>query len=269
MTHKVLLITGSNSGIGNATAKLAVQAGYTVYGGARRRETFGAIEAVGAHPLCIDVTDERSMVEAVRQIEAQHGAVDVLVNNAGFGQMGPVELVTPEQWQYQFQTNVFGLVRMAQLVIPAMRARGSGRIFNISSMGGEFTFPLAGAYHATKYAVESINEAMRFELKPFGIDVITIQPGVVATPLTQSSAESLQVPADSPYYSIVSAFQRMSNNLSGFLTPEQVAQVLVQAMQARHPRPRYKIGLMAHALPTLRGVLGDRMWDRMLGRLYV
>ncbi|MBC8100517.1 MAG: SDR family NAD(P)-dependent oxidoreductase, partial [Armatimonadetes bacterium] len=184
----VVLITGSNSGIGNATAKLAAAAGYITYGGARREATFGAIQAVGAHPIALDVTDDAMMRAAVAEIEAKHGAVDVLINNAGYGQMGPIEHITREQWLQQYDINVFGLARMAQLVIPAMRRQGSGRIINISSAGGEFTFPLAGAYHSTKYAVESINAALRLELKPFGIQVVTIQPGPVATPLAQSAA---------------------------------------------------------------------------------
>lgn len=266
--NKVVLITGSNSGIGNATAKRAVEAGYTVYGGARRQEMFGTIQAVGAIPLCVDVTDEQSMREAVSGIEAQHGAVDVLINNAGYGQMGPIELITRDEWLRQYETNVFGLVRMAQIVIPAMRRQKRGRILNISSMGGEFTFPLAGAYHSTKYAVESINEAMRFELKPFGIKVITIQPGAVATPLAQATAETLHVPDDSPYAGIVASFHRMSAGMSAYLSPEQVAAVIVRAATARHPRPRYKIGMMAHALPTMHTLLSDGLWDRVIGRFY-
>jgi NAD(P)-dependent dehydrogenase (short-subunit alcohol dehydrogenase family) len=239
-----------------------------VYGGARRRETFAAIEAVGAHPVVIDVTDEQTMQDAVKLIEQQHGAVDVLVNNAGYGQMGAVEEVTPEQWRRQFETNVFGLVRMSQLVIPGMRRQGRGRIFNISSMGGEFTFPLAGAYHATKYAVESINEAMRFELRTFGIDVISIQPAAVSTPLAHRTMQSLTVSPDSPYYALMQAFQRMSEQTTGFIAPERVAEVIVKAADARRPRSRYKIGIMSQMLPLMHTLLPDRMWDRMIGRFY-
>jgi NAD(P)-dependent dehydrogenase (short-subunit alcohol dehydrogenase family) len=265
---KVMLITGSNSGIGNATAKGAVAAGFTVYGGARRQETFPAIQAVGAQPLCLDVTNEDTMVAAVRQIEAKYGAVDVLVNNAGFGQMGPIEEITREQWLYQYETNVFGLVRMAQLVIPAMRHQGRGRIINISSMGGEFTFPLAGAYHSTKYAVESINEALRFELRPFGIEVITIQPGPVSTPLAATAVDTLPTLPDSPYVEISGALRRMSQRNMGYISPEQAARVIVNAAQAQRPRPRYKIGMMAQALPMLHTLLSDRMWDRLMSRFY-
>ncbi len=267
--ENVVLITGSNSGIGNATAKLAVEAGYITYGGARRIESFPAIQAVGAHPVHLDVTDEKSMVEAVQYIEAKHGAVNILINNAGYGQLGPIETVSHDQWLRQYQTNVFGLVRMAQLTIPAMRQQKRGRIINISSMGGEFTFPLAGAYHSTKYAVESINDALRFELKPFGIDVVAIQPGPVATPLSHSAASSLKVAGDSPYHSVVDAFSKVSQQSTGYLAPERVARVIMQVVQAQHPRPRYKIGMMAYLMPLMRIVCSDRMWDRMIARFYV
>lgn len=266
--QKVVLITGANSGIGNETVKRAVKAGYTTYGGARRTDTFPAVQSAGGIPVQLDVTDEASMRAAVAQIEAQHGVVDVLVNNAGFGQMGPIETITPEQWQYQYQVNVFGLVRMAQLVIPGMRRQGSGRIINISSMGGEFTFPLGGAYHSTKYAVESINEAMRFELKPFGIAVITIQPSPVTTPMASAASESIHVTDDSPYKRIVDGFTRMSQNTSTYIHPERVAEIILKAMQAERPRPRYRVGMMAYVMPLLHRLLSDRHWDALVGRFY-
>lgn len=267
-TQQVMLITGSNSGIGLATAKLAVAAGYLTFGGARRKETFEAVTAVGAQALYLDVTDEHSVAEAVSQIEAHYGAIDVLVNNAGFGQMGAVEQVSLENWYKQYATNVFGLVRTAQLVIPAMRRQRRGRIINISSMGGEFTFPLAGAYHSTKYAVESINDALRFELKPFGIDVISVQPGPVATPLAHAAGTALQPSPDDPYEPLIAAFTRMSAQQGSYLSPEQVAQVIVRAARTRRPRARYKVGLMARVMPRLRHALPDRMWDGLIGRLY-
>lgn len=263
----VVLITGSNSGIGHAVAEQAVQKGLTVYGGARRRETFAAIEAVGATPLWLDVMDETSMQAAVSLIEARHGAVDILVNNAGYGQMGAVEEIPLSRWRVQYETNVFGLVRLTQLVIPAMRARGRGRILNVSSMGGEFTFPLASAYHSTKYAVESINDALRFELHPFGIQVISIQPGAVATPLA-AAVETLTTPPDSPYARQVAALHRLSGQSLGYLTAAQVARVVVSAMTAQRPRTRYKIGWMAHLMTRTRALLGDRQWDGLLRQVY-
>ncbi|MEQ8677047.1 MAG: SDR family NAD(P)-dependent oxidoreductase [Aggregatilineales bacterium] len=266
--QKVILITGSNSGIGHATAKKAVEAGHIVYGGARRQDTFPAIKTLGAHPLCIDVTDEASMIEAVRYVEAQHGAVDVLVNNAGFGQMGAIEDITNEQWLRQYETNVFGLVRMTQLVLPKMRQQKSGNIINISSAGGEFTFPLAGAYHSTKYAVESISDALRLEVKQFGIKVVLIQPGPVLTPLAHSSAQSLTVTPDNPYSDMMQAFHKMSQQTTGYIMPERVASVIVKVMGASNPRPRYKVGMMGHMMPLFRTVFSAWLWDRFVGSFY-
>jgi NAD(P)-dependent dehydrogenase (short-subunit alcohol dehydrogenase family) len=267
---QTVLITGSNSGIGHATAKLLAQAGYITYGGARRAETFSEIEKIGVHPLQIDMIDETSMAEAVKQIETKHGAVDVLINNAGFGQMGPIEEITTQQWQQQYQTNVFGLVRLTQLVLPAMREQRSGRIINLSSMGGQFTFPLAGAYHSTKYALESINEALRFEVKSFGIDVIVIQPAAVATPLAATALETIRTSQTSSYQTILNAFYRTSEQLADMdaLSPEDVAQVILGAVQSRRPKPRYKIGRMARLLPIMHTLLSDRLWDRLLTRFY-
>ncbi len=267
-SQKVILITGSNSGIGHATARQAAAAGHIVYGGARRPETFPDIAAVGAQPIRLDVTDEASMVEAVRQIEERHGVIDVLVNNAGFGQMGPIESITPQQWMKQYQVNVFGLVRMSQLVIPAMRQRHSGHIINNSSMLAEFTFPLAGAYNSTKHAIESISAALRFELKPFGIRVTMIQPGPVRTPMAEAGAEALQAAPDDPYAPIIASFRRMAEQDLGYLTADQVAAVIVRAIQSPHPRPRYRIGLMANAMPLLRKVLPDTWWDGVVGSFY-
>ncbi len=265
---QVILITGSNSGIGNATAKQAVAAGYVTYGGVRRMDTFSSVEAVGAMPILLDVTDEKSMSAAVREIEAKHGAVDVLINNAGYGQMGAIEEVMPEAWRRQFETNVFGLVRLTQLVLPAMRRQRSGHIINIGSAGGEFTFPLAGAYHATKYAVESISDALRFEVRPFGIRVTVIQPGPVSTPLATATVESIQSAPDSPYRPIIDAFRRLSQQSTGYITAEQVASTILNVMQTQRPRARYKIGTTARMMPMLHRMLPARLWDRMVARFY-
>ena len=265
---QVVLITGSNSGIGAAITQQAVAAGYTTYGGARRAEAFKSVEALGAIPIALDICDEQSMRSAVELIVGKHGKIDVLVNNAGYGHLGPIEEIKPDEWRQQFETNVFGLVRMAQLVIPSMRAQRLGRIINISSAGGEFTFPLAGAYHASKYAVESITDAMRFELKPFGIKVVSIQPGPVSTPLAAAAAESIQAEPDSPYFAIVQAFRRLSRQSLGYLRPEQVARVVIKAMRDRRPSARYKIGMTAHMMPALHSILSTSMWDLLIARFY-
>ena len=169
---QAVLITGCSSGIGRATAERLAATGWPVYATARRPSRIEDLEARGCRTLALDVTDEASMQAAVAAIEDEHGAVGALVNNAGYSQSGAIEEVPLEDVRRQFETNVFGLVRMCQLVLPGMRRQGRGRIVNVSSMGANFTFPGGGFYHATKYAVEAISDALRFEVKGFGIDVV-------------------------------------------------------------------------------------------------
>src|SRR5919202_21025 len=175
---KAVLITGCSTGIGRATAERLAASGHTVYATARRPESIADLEAKGCKTLALDVTDEDSMTAAVAAVEQAEGAVGALVNNAGYSQSGAIEDVSMESVRRQFDTNVFGLIRMCQLVLPGMRRQGSGRIVNISSMGGKLTFPGGGFYHATKHAVEAISDAMRFEVGGFGVDVVLIEPGL-------------------------------------------------------------------------------------------
>jgi len=268
---RVALVTGASSGIGKVTARALAAAGFVVYAGARRPAALADLEAAGLRPVRLDVTDEGSMVAAVRAAEAEHGAVDVLVNNAGYGELGPVEEVAADRWRRQFDTNVVGPVRLAQLVLPGMRRHHRGRIINVGSMGGEMTFPFGGAYHASKYAVEALSDALRAEVKPFGVDVVVIQPGVVRTPLGDASIAALRTGPDSPYAAMVAGFERQSRasfeSGRGILAPERVATTIVAAAQARRPRTRYKVGAIAHILPFLRHTLPDRAWDTLVGRM--
>jgi NAD(P)-dependent dehydrogenase (short-subunit alcohol dehydrogenase family) len=270
--QKVALVTGASSGIGYATALKLNEAGFMVYAAARRPESLKELEAKGCRPVKLDVTDDAQRVAAIKSIEAQHGAIDVLINNAGYGEMGAIEEIKLENWRRQFETNVFGVARLIQLALPAMRAKGRGRIINISSGGGEFTFPLAGAYHATKYALESISDALRFEVKPFGIDVVVIQPGAVRTPLADKTVEAIQTTPDSPYAALVASFRKMSEASiqagRGYMTPEAVAEVILKAAQSKRPATRYKLGAMPRAMSLLRHILPDRAWDTMLNRMY-
>src|SRR3954451_14708409 len=173
-----VLITGCSSGIGRATAERLAGAGWDVYAPARKPETLSELEARGCRTLALDVTDEASMRAAVEAVEGEHGAVGALVNNAGYSQSGAIETVPMEKVRAQFETNVFGLVRLCQLVLPGMRRQRAGRIVNLSSMGGKLVFPGGGFYHATKYAVEAISDALRFEVKGFGIGVVLVEPGL-------------------------------------------------------------------------------------------
>src|SRR5665811_399020 len=163
--HDPVLISGCSSGIGAATAETLVRAGHTVYATARRTETLAGLEALGCHPLALDVTSEDSMIAAVKAVEEEHGQIGTLINNAGFAEYGPIEESDLERVRAMFDTNVFGLARLTQLVLPAMRRARSGRIVNIGSMGGRTSFPVGGFYHASKYAVEAISDALRVEVK--------------------------------------------------------------------------------------------------------
>src|SRR5947209_16169675 len=196
---KSVLITGCSSGIGAATAELLAERGWKVYATARRQETLTALAEKGCETLALDVCDEASMRAAIQHVTDAEGAVGVLVNNAGYSQSGAVETVPPDQIRRQFETNVFGLVRMCQLVLPGMREQRWGKIVNISSMGGRLTFPGGGLYHATKYAVEAISDALRFEVRGFGVDVILIEPGLIVTNFGETATASVSSGDDGPY----------------------------------------------------------------------
>src|SRR4051794_26953739 len=203
VSHAVL-VTGCSSGIGRATAERLAARGYTVYATARRPEAISDLEARGCRVLALDVTDEESMQAAVTTVHDEHGAVGALVSNAGYSQSGAVEEVPMVEVRRQTETNVFGLVRMCQLVLPGMRAQRYGRIVNVSSMGANFTFPGGGFYHATKYAVEAISDALRFEVKGFGVEVVIVQPGVIRSGFADAATDAMGAmgassPADGPY----------------------------------------------------------------------
>ncbi len=199
LTSTAVLVTGCSSGIGRATAERLARAGRTVYATARDVGSIEPLRQSGCRLLRLDVTDEDSMRDAVEEVERQEGAVGVLVNNAGYSQSGAVEEVPIEKVRRQFDTNVFGLVRMCQLVLPGMRDQGFGRIVNLSSMGGKLTFPGGGFYHASKYAVESVSDALRFEVRGFGVEVVVVEPGLIRTGFAAAAAGSLESGGDGPY----------------------------------------------------------------------
>src|SRR6476620_6227057 len=191
---EAVLITGCSTGIGRATAELLAHRGHTVYATARALDSISDLEAHGCRLLELDVTDDDSMTAAVKAVEAAEGAVGVLVNNAGYSQSGAVESIPMDAVRKQFETNVFGLVRMCQLVLPGMRAQQWGRIVNLSSMGGRLVFPGGGYYHATKFAVEALSDALRYEVKGFGIGVTLIEPGLIKTEFGNAAVGTLAEP---------------------------------------------------------------------------
>lgn len=272
--EKVALITGASSGIGKATALALAEAGFIVYASARQAEMLADLHARGCKALRLDVTDEASMVAAVRTIEEAHGAVSVLVNNAGYGVNGPLEELDLGDVRREFETNVFGLLRLSQLVLPAMRARGSGRIVNVGSVGGLFTAPGAGAYHASKYAVEALSDALRMEVRPFGIAVALIEPTGVRTAFVEEISATLEaLGGEGPYATfkrnLAAGTRRLfAEDARGILAPEDVARVIVRAAIARRPQARYRVGLVAHLLPRIRHLTGDRGWDALMARAF-
>jgi NAD(P)-dependent dehydrogenase (short-subunit alcohol dehydrogenase family) len=273
-THsKAVLVTGCSSGIGRATAQHLAGKGWTVYATARRADSIADLEAAGCRTLALDVTDEASMKAAVEVVEGEHGAVGVLVNNAGYSQSGAVESVPIEDVRRQFETNVFGLVRLTQLVLPGMRNRHWGKVVNISSMGANFVFPGGGFYHATKYAVDAISDALRFEVKGFGVDVVIIQPGLIKTDFGNAAVGSMgDVEQDGgPYGSFNAAVGEATRGVyeSGPLGklgggPEAVAKAIQRAITARRPKARYRVTPSAHLLIRQRSLMTDRMWDAMM-----
>jgi NAD(P)-dependent dehydrogenase (short-subunit alcohol dehydrogenase family) len=267
---KAILITGCSTGIGRATAEHLAGKGWTVYATARRQEAISDLEAAGCRTLALDVTDDISMEAAVATVEAEHGAVGVLINNAGYSQSGAVESVPMADVRRQFETNVFGLVRLTQLVLPGMRRQHWGKVVNMSSMGANFVFPGGGFYHATKYAVDAISDALRFEVKGFGIDVIIIQPGLIKTEFGHAALDG--VPDDGGAYGEFNAAVGEATEgvyesgpigkLGG--GPEAVAKTIEKAINAKRPKPRYRVTPSAHLLVAQRSLMTDRMWDRML-----
>ena len=272
---KAVLITGCSSGIGWATAERLADVGCRVYATARDVEMIAPLERRGCLLLPLDVTDEDSMRSAVEEVERQEEAVGSLVNNAGYSQSGAVEAVPIDKVRSQFETNVFGLVRMCQLVLPGMRRQGYGRIVNVSSMGGKLTFPGAGYYHATKHAVEALSDALRFEVEGFGVRVSVIEPGLIRTGFAHAAVGSMGGSEDGPYAGFDEAVARATmetyergpiSRLSG--GPEAVAEAIERAISAQSPRSRYAVTPSARLFLGLRRLLPDKAWDAVLRTSY-
>jgi NADP-dependent 3-hydroxy acid dehydrogenase YdfG len=269
---KAVLVTGCSTGIGRATAEHLASKGWKVYATARKLESIADLEAKGCKLLALDVCDESSMQAAVSAVEQAEGAVGVLVNNAGYSQSGAVESVPLDQVRRQFETNVFGLVRMVQLVLPGMRRQRWGKIVNISSMGGKLTFPGGGFYHGTKHAVEAISDALRWEVRGFGIDVVVIEPGLIKTQFGETAVGSIDGAAeDGPYAKFNEAVGTATAGVyEGPMArlgagPDAVAKKIEKAISARRPKTRYPVTASARLAMTQRKLLTDRMWDAMLG----
>jgi len=267
---QVALVTGGSSGIGRATASALAAEGLTVYAAARDVGRMADLERHGIRALALDLTDERSIGAAVDTVQAEHGRIDVLVNSAGYGAFGSVEETPLDVAREQFAVNLFGLARLTQLVLPAMRANGAGRIVNISSLAGFFAAPLGGWYSASKFALEALSDSLRVEVAQFGIDVVLVEPGPVRTRWHARADDGLRhVSASGPYATLARGVSKVITGFDGepiTSDVEDVAAVVTGAVRAHRPRPRYLVGRGARVAVGLRRLLPDRAWDRAVLR---
>lgn len=264
----IILITGASSGIGYDAAQTLARRGHRVYGAARRVERMEPLKADGVVPLQMDVTDRQSMSDGVQAVLNAEGRIDVLVNNAGYGYFGAIEHVTMEEARRQMEVNLFGLAELTRMVLPTMRRQGAGRIVNTSSIAGKLVLPFGGWYHVSKYSVEALSDALRMELKPFGIDVVMIEPGGIRTDWGIIAARHLRESMEgSPYESATRPMADMLyKSYSGNLlsSPAVVTRAIRRAVERRHPRPRYRIGRFSHLGVFLHNILPDRWYDALL-----
>jgi NAD(P)-dependent dehydrogenase (short-subunit alcohol dehydrogenase family) len=264
-----ILVTGASSGMGKETAKRLLRDGHTVYVAARRLEQMQDLQAMGAIALKMDITQEDDIAAAVQTITAGHGGVDVLINNAGFGMYGSVEETSIADARYQFEVNLFGMARLTQLLLPAMRKKGAGKIVNLSSMGGKIYTPLGAWYHATKHAIEGWSDCLRIELAPFGIDVVIIEPGIIATEFGNVLLEPmLKRSGQGPYKALAQGMAKGTRDSYGkpgaASPPSVVVDAIVKAIAARRPRTRYAVGKLARPMILLRKFFGDRVFDKAI-----
>lgn len=266
MPKKIVLITGASSGIGQACVRKFLDIGFVVYAAARRVEKMSYMEELGVRLINLDLTNDNSMINCINEIYKKEDRIDVLVNNAGYGSYGALEDVNIQEAKHQYEVNVFGLARMIQLVLPIMRKNKTGKIINISSIGGKIHIPLGSWYHSSKYAVEGLSDCLRTELKEFDIDVILIQPGIIKTEWLDICINKLKSTTGNGPYRIASekqikSMQEVYDN--NFSKPEVVADTIIKSVTARKPKTRYAVGKMAYLL-TVRKFVSDRLFDKLI-----
>ncbi len=265
---KTALVTGASSGMGKAIARRLIDDGYQVYVAARSLDKMADLATLGAQPIRMDISCDEEIVSGVNTILSQTDGVDVLVNNAGFGLYGPVEEISIDEARYQFEVNLFGAARLTQLLLPAMRSRHSGRIINVTSMGGKMYSVLGAWYHATKHALEGWSDCLRLEVGGFGIKVVIVEPGVIETGFGDAASETIVKRSDSgPYGHLVKRVSTAIKKTYGQGTgsdPAVVAEVVSRAVKKDNPQTRYAVGKFAKMLIRMRVWLGDRLFDRII-----
>ncbi len=270
---RVALVTGASAGMGKEFAKALIAEGMVVYTAARRVEQMDDLKAAGAIPLKMDITNEEQVQALVARIENDHGGVDVLINNAGFGMFGAMEDTSIDDARYQFEVNIFGLARLTQLLIPSMRGKKAGTIINISSMGGKVYFPLGAWYHATKHALEGWSDCLRVELAQFGINVVVIEPGAINTEFSDVMSGPMLERSGNTVYSklankLAESIETTVNNTSASTNPQVITNLIIKAVRAKKPKTRYAAGLYAKPMMFIRKWFGDRVYDKMLFAMY-
>lgn len=266
--QSVVLITGASSGMGKDFAKALLAQGYIVYTAARRVEQMADLQALGAKPIKMDITDSQEVTAAVTKINAETKGVDILINNAGFGLYGAMEDTAIDDARYQFEVNLFGLAHLTQLVLPHMREQRAGKIINISSMGGKIYTPLGSWYHATKHALEGWSDCLRLELKQFNINVVIIEPGVINTEFGDVLMDPmLQRSGNGPYGQLANSVAKATKESyaqGGGSDPKVITNLVVKAVQARKPKTRYVAGKYAKPMMFIRKYFGDNTFDNIV-----
>lgn len=272
---KVIILTGVTGGIGQEIAKLLVKEGHKVYGGARSLKKLDEVKEIGAETMPLDVTDEESVKSFVMAVKEKEGSIDALINNAGYGEYGPIETTSIDEAKKEMDVNVLGMVRMSQMVIPIMREKGKGTIINMSSMGGKFTTYMGGWYHASKYAVEALSDAMRMELSPFGIHVAIVEPAGICTDFGGIAAQNLRNSAAGTVYQndaevVAKGYETMFSKVSFAIgSPVKVAKKVGKIVAKKKPRTRYRVGPFATTLVILRNIIPNRLFDRFMKKMMV
>lgn len=261
---KTILITGASSGIGKATAIHLAQNGYNVYGAARRVEKMEELKQFGIKPIALDVTNDESATTCIAQILREAGTIDILINNAGSGFYGSLEDVPLTDGKNMFDVNLFGVARLIQLVLPGMRKNKSGKIVNISSIGGKVTTPMGTWYSASKFAIEGLSDALRTEVKQFGIDVIIIEPGGTQTEMSDTGMDYVKrVSGNTVYSNLANGIVKMYSGMKGS-EPIVIAKLIKKSIEAKNPKTRYAGGAMAKPMLFMRKLLPDKLFDKII-----